>query len=98
MIRPGSAVAACVAAAITYQITHAQRALRNEARIHEGDLETHQADIDILKAHCGIVSDAVLEENLRVDEICDALQEQLTPEDREHLAAIMDLFPDGGQS
>jgi hypothetical protein len=76
MIRPGSAVAACVAAAITYQITHAQRALRNEARIHEGDLETHQVHIDRLNRHCGLVSDAVIDECFATDAICDGLQER----------------------
>jgi hypothetical protein len=89
--------AAAITAAVALQV-HRDRAHRAAADRHEADNECQQADIDILKAHCGIVSDAVLEENLRVDEICDALQEQLTPEDREHLAAIMDLFPDGGQS
>jgi hypothetical protein len=76
MIRPGSAVAACVAAAITYQITHAQRALRNEARIHEGDLETHQVHIDRLNARCGITDSPALDECFAADAICDGLQER----------------------
>lgn len=101
MIRPGHVVQAALAAAALYQIRH----LRNEARIHEGDLEVHQVHLDRLNAKCGITGDVLppsairLEERLANDEVCEALEEaNWTRDELDEHAVIESLFADGEQS
>ena len=96
--------AAALAAAVAYQVLQ-NRAHRNEDRIHEGDLETHQVHIDRLNAKCGITGDVLppsairFEERLANDEVCEALEEaNWTQDELDEHAVIESLFPDGGQS
>jgi hypothetical protein len=98
--------AAAITAAIALQV-HRDRALRNEARIHEGDLECHQVHIDRLNAKVGITDEVrprvdagviTAAERIAADRALDVLAARdYTPAERHAMAELDRLFPDGGK-
>ena len=99
--------AAAITAALAYQV-HQNRANRNEARIHEGDLETHQVHLDRLNAKCGITDEVrprvdagviTAAERIAADRALVVLAaKDYTPLERIEWMALESLFTDGGQS
>jgi hypothetical protein len=95
--------AAAITAAIALQV-HRDRHLRNEARIHEGDLEVHQVEIDRLNRRCGITDEVrprvdagviTAAERIAADRAMDTLAARdYTPAERRRMAELESFFAD----